>query len=220
VGFFANLASLDESSKNSIAEAGAIPLLVTALRDCDNLDVKQASCSALRHLASNKHSCSVMIAENGGIEWTINAMKSCPKDPVLLATACGLLKELASFDEKYAESVSQDGVALVISVMGDHLSSAEVQEVACSLLALNCIHCGKKNVVEATQRVLSAMENHGDEVYVQIEACHALLRLSQSSSALKTMNELCASKLLSFLKDGHPEACGSLVDKLQELIVS
>eukprot|EP00550_Attheya_septentrionalis_P009201 CAMPEP_0198286756 /NCGR_PEP_ID=MMETSP1449-20131203/5728_1 /TAXON_ID=420275 /ORGANISM="Attheya septentrionalis, Strain CCMP2084" /LENGTH=1361 /DNA_ID=CAMNT_0043984547 /DNA_START=117 /DNA_END=4202 /DNA_ORIENTATION=- len=217
-GVLANVA-LDENGKFIIAEAGAIPAIIDIFKKSKEIELKQTSCSALRHLAmyDNVNRSSIVAAD--GIQAALSAMESFSDDCVIVTAICGLLKELALLNEETADTIAQGGVDMMISAMGDHSDFVQLQAAACSALRQFNF---KNNKIAATaaKRVLKAMTDFPDVGYLQIEACHALYNLSAVSAVFPILKDRKARKLLTSVSDEYPEDLESVIDDIFDRINS
>jgi len=212
-GLIANLA-LNKRAKAAIGKAGAIPCIIDALNSSKDLDVKQAACSALKHLALESTDNQQRISEAGGLDAVFSAIKSFPDDEVLLIAAFGALKELCIKDEASSRKLASKGIVkILLKSMQDNQDLAIMQSAACGLIGYLPYGKRDKEAPKLAKLVIAAMKAHSDVNYVQIEGCDALVELSQISSVLPILKEKSTAKILQKAKKEYEE-CQSDVDDI------
>ena len=92
--------------------------------------VQQQTCWALRYLAVND--CNrVKIAEAGGIEAVVSAMKEHKTSVLMQERACVALRNLAVNDGNKLKIAEAGGIEALVAGMEAHQTSVLVQEYAC-----------------------------------------------------------------------------------------
>jgi len=212
-GLIANLA-LNKRAKAAIGKSGAIDCIVEALNSSEDLEVKQAACSALKHVALESLENQERISEAGGLEAVFCAIKAFADDEVLLIAAFGAMKELCVGDEASGRKLVSKGIVkILLRAMEDNRDLAIMQSAACGLIGYLPYGKRDKEAPKLAKAVVGAMKMHKDVSYVQIEGCDALLELAQINSVLPLLKEKSTQKLLQHARKQYEE-CQSDVDDI------
>ena len=212
-GLIANLA-LNKRAKAAIGKSGAIPCIIDALNSSEDLDVKQAACSALKHLALESSDNQKRISEAGGLDAVFSAVKSSSDDEVLLIAAFGALKELCIKDEASSRKLVSKGIVkILLKAMQDNQDLAIMQSAACGLIGYLPYGKRDKEAPKLAKLIIAAMKAHGDVSYVQIEGCDALVELAQVSTVIPFLKEKSTAKVLQKAKK-ECEECQSDVEDI------
>ena len=211
--------ALNPTGKMAIANSGGILILINSLKQANKVQVQRSILFALKNIAINDDSNMASICIVGGINCATTAMKSQSKDVSIFTAACGLLTELASLNEGTASHIVEEGtVKLIMVAMGKHRSSPELQASACSCLGKLAVHIERKTTVPAARQLISAMENHPDVCFVQVEACQALLNISNVSNVLSILKLRGTCDVLAEAKGVFPNECGNMVHELLDRV--
>ena len=211
-GLIANLA-LNKRAKAAIGKSGAIPCIIDALNSSEHLDVKQAACSALKHLALESSDNQKKISEAGGLDAVFSAVKSFSDDEVLLIAAFGALKELCIKDEASSRKLVSKGIVkILLKAMKDNQDLAIMQSAACGLIGYLPYGKRDKEAPKLAELIIAAMKAHGDVSYVQVEGCDALVELAQVSSVIPILKEKSTAKVLQKAKKEYEECQSDVED--------
>jgi len=211
-GLIANLA-LNKRAKTAIGKSGAIPCIIEAVNASEDLDVKQAACSALKHLALESSDNQKRISEAGGLEAVFSAIKAFANDEVLLIAAFGAMKELCIGDEASGRKLVSKGIVkIILRAMEENQDLAIMQSAACGLIGYLPYGKRDKEAPKLAKAVIAAMKAHGDGSYVQIEGCDALVELSHINSVLPILKEKSTQKLLQKAKKEYEECQSDVND--------
>ena len=213
-GLLANLA-LDEQAQVAVGKSGAISALIKTLNTTDDIEAKQASCSALKHLAMENSDNQARMLQEGCLEAVFTAITgSFSHDPVLLAAAFGVMKELCIHDEEVARKIMKmGGIKILLKTMTSFPDLAMIQAAACAVIGYLIYDNKDKDATKLTNAIITAMKNHDDTGLVQIEACDALTELSHVPAVCNILKEATIQKLLERAKRHFPP-CESDVDDI------
>lgn len=210
-GLIANLA-LNKRAKAAIGKSGAIPCIIDALNSSKDLDVKQAACSALKHLALESSDNQKRISDAGGLDAVFSAVSSSD-DEVLLIAAFGALKELCIKDEASSRKLVSKGIVkILLKAMQDNQDLAIMQSAACGLIGYLPYGKRDKEAPKLAKLIIAAMKAHSAVSYVQIEGCDALVELAQVSTVVPILKEKSAAKVLQRAKKENEECMSDVED--------
>ena len=210
-GLIANLA-LNKRAKAAIGKSGAIPCIIDALNSSKDLDVKQAACSALKHLALESSDNQKRISDAGGLDAVFSAVSSSD-DEVLLIAAFGALKELCIKDEASSRKLVSKGIVkILLKAMQDNQDLAIMQSAACGLIGYLPYGKRDKEAPKLAKLIIAAMKAHSAVSYVQIEGCDALVELAQVSTVVPILKEKSTAKVLQRAKKENEECMSDVED--------
>ena len=216
--FVSNLA-LHERAKHAIGESAAISIFIGSMRTCTELEIAQAACSALKHLAMECSENQARIFEEGGLAAVFYAINAFPNDPVIRIAGFGLLKELAiNSDVAYATGIVEGGgLPIILSAMTKYSDLAMMQVAACDVIAYLPYEKRDRMAPKIAASIISALENHPDAVDVQLAGCEALLEIATHvPGARKLVKHGKTVQLLQNAKE-LDERCASDVDDILAL---
>ena len=210
-GLIANLA-LNKRAKAAIGKSGAVPCIIDALNSSKDLDVKQAACSALKHLALESSDNQKRISDAGGLDAVFSAVSSSD-DEVLLIAAFGALKELCIKDEASSRKLVSKGIVkILLKAMQDNQDLAIMQSAACGLIGYLPYGKRDKEAPKLAKLIIAAMKAHSAVSYVQIEGCDALVELAQVSTVVPILKEKSTAKVLQRAKKENEECMSDVED--------
>ena len=210
----ANLA-LVKVSKESVSKSGAIPVIIEALNSTNDVDVKQAACISLNHLATGSTGIQTRITKAGGLSSAFGIIESYSNDPDLLFSSLSLIKELCMSDEDVARQVIEmGGIKIILKVMETNPDLSSIQIAACSVIGYLVLEGrDEKYAPKLAKAIIAAMKNHSDVGEVQVQACDALFELSQVRATRVVLKEKKTQELLLQAKS-HFKPCESDVDDI------
>ena len=192
-----NIAMLAENMQK-VAEKGGIEAVVAAmnahLNNAEahlikiNAVVQESGCRALRNIAATAKT-NLNVAEKGGIEAVVAAMRRYPKNIEIQKQGYSALWNIA-YDREIPSYVSAGDINGVMAIMNAHLKNADVQEFFCKELlkkiTKNKITTTKDHlqnqlmVVTAggIKAVVAAMNAHLNNAAVQEYGCIILMRIA------------------------------------------
>ena len=213
-GLIANLA-VDKEAKGLVGKSDAIFAVISVLNTTDDVEVKQAACTALKNLAVGSTDNQTTILEKGGLDTLFSAIRSHPNDPLLLVLSFNLMKELCINDEEVAYLiVKSGGIKIILKAMTTNRDLATMQVAACEIIGYLLLK-GKSEIhaPKLVKAIVTAMKNHNDASDVQIQACDALFELSQVPTTRLILKKKETQELLIRAKS-HFKSCESDVDDI------
>eukprot|EP00536_Pseudo-nitzschia_multiseries_P015315 jgi/Psemu1/262841/estExt_Genewise1Plus.C_8550018 len=213
-GLIANLA-LNKALKALIGKSDCICTAILALKVNDDVEVKQAACTALRNLAMDSTDNQTKISKEGGVDAIFEAIRSFPDVPALLVLSFRLIKELCINDELVAHEVAQHSrIKTILKAMEEKSDLSAIQIAVCDLIGFLVLK-GKNEILapKLAKAVITAMENHGENNELQIQACDALFELSQVPTTHLIFKKKETQELLVRAKNNF-KACESDVDDI------
>ena len=213
-GLIANLA-VNKEAKGVVGKSDAIFAVISVLNTTDDVEVKQAACTALKNLAVGSTDNQTKILEKGGFDALFSAIRTHPNDPLLLVLSFNLMKELCINDEDVAYLiVKSGGIKIILKAMETNRDLATMQVAACGIIGYLLLK-GKSEIhaPKLVKAIVTAMKNHTDASDVQIQACDALFELSQVPTTRLILKKKETQELLIRAKS-HFKSCESDVDDI------
>jgi hypothetical protein len=213
-GLIANLA-VNKEAKESVGKSDAIFAVISVLKTTDDVEVKQAACTALKNLAVGSTENQTKILEKGGLDALFCAIRSHPNHPLLLVLSFNLMKELCINDEEVAYLIVKNGgIKIILKAMETNRDLATMQVAACEIIGYLLLK-GKSEIhaPKLVKAIVTAMKNHNDASDVQIQACDALFELSQVPTTRLILKKKETQELLLRAKS-HFKSCESDVDDI------
>lgn len=215
-GLVANLALVPTAKRSIVKTSNAIPALLATMRGNREVSVREPACAALMYIAFGSAENRGKITKAGGLAAIMASIQTFPKDPVMLISAFGLMKELALKDEEVASDfVNQGGSAFVLSGMAEHSHLAMMQVAACGVISYLPFTKRDKIAPKLAKAIVSALENHPDVVNVQAACCEALLEIATNVPAVrKLVKDKKSRKLLLEAKEKFRDCESDVMDLL------
>lgn len=177
-----------------IREEGAIPALVTALREHPkDAALQMSSCAALECLAIDNPENRFAIAEEGGVELIVAALRNHPRTVELQAHAASALANLAFESAGNGLAVADaGGISVLVAALRRHRNNSWVQGHACAALtrvvaAGNYISRHTREIVEAEgiTHIAQALRSHLNDTWLKGHACGALSAIATAGSGVR-----------------------------------
>ena len=139
--------------------------------------IQEGACDRLGDLANASDENKVKIANLGGIQAILKAMKDHAAEAKVQENACAALLNLGINVDNKVKIAALQGIQAILKGMKDHATQAKVQRQACA--ALGSLAINDDNAVTIAnlggiQALLKAMKDHATEAKVQESACGAL----------------------------------------------
>lgn len=183
----AELAVKDPALREQIVSSGAIQTVLTAMRiNLENKWQQETGCDFLSVMATAENGVTI-IAEHGGVDAAIIAMRVHSDYDGVLRAACSAIRSVAGHGtDKKAIVVDDGGVVAVVKAMRAHPSSSSLIATACGALGALAWRNKESKVAVAKaggiETIIVGMRTNRPSPDVQENACKALRSIMGNST--------------------------------------
>lgn len=171
-----------------------------------HLGVQTAACETLRHLVSQNEANQLQLAENGGPELVLQALREHGDSVKLTEEALWVLWQLGNTAQGRTRIIAEEGATDIEQAMQEHPESAAVQEIACLALGnLAFEEEVRRYVLESgsLNDIVGCMEQHASDVGVQEAAIFALHNLACTPELAAEISDLGVKDLIRSAMHTH-----------------
>lgn len=162
-----NIATESEGRAMAVADAGAVPILVRALRrhGGDSADVCYAVCNVLSSISVTDAGLALVVAEEGIVPLLLGILRDHADSAKACHGVCHTLSNLAVDPSSKRATIAAGALPLIVRCLATHVGSAE----ACNKAALALINisngdvdvCAAIRAEGAVELLCAALDRHG-----------------------------------------------------------
>lgn len=173
---------LEAASAAMVAEAGAIPIILSSLKaHTEHARIMRDCLCTLAHITESVDHRAIL-SSHGGVRVVLSTMEQHMHEAAIVEQGCYLLLVLATD----RENLTVECISTVIACMRIHADDASVIVWACGLLLSFSTGAEDKLTISTlggTDEIIAALRTHIDDAAVCTFACRALRALSSDSVA-------------------------------------
>jgi hypothetical protein len=175
-----NLSS--DAEEQILADSNVVEAVIKTMRHYpDAMGLQENALGVLQNLSMRNVASKQTIAEAGGINAVIAAIKEFMGSPTVLERAFSTMWSLAVLESNQIEIANAGGIELVVNGMMANINYVKVQKQACGCLCTLSSNSRNKTLIReagGVDAIIFAMWAHFDSEVLQIEACRALSSLA------------------------------------------
>jgi hypothetical protein len=175
-----NLSS--DAEEQVLSDSNVVETVVNLMKyHPDAMRLQEKALGVLQNVSMRNASAKQSIAEAGGINAVIVALKEYMGTPTVLERAFTTMWSLAVLERNQIGIANAGGIGLVVNGMMANINHSKVQKQACGCLCTLSSNSRNKTLIReagGVDAIVFAMWAHYDSEVLQIEACRALSSLA------------------------------------------
>eukprot|EP00581_Thalassiosira_minuscula_P011954 CAMPEP_0183730262 /NCGR_PEP_ID=MMETSP0737-20130205/32379_1 /TAXON_ID=385413 /ORGANISM="Thalassiosira miniscula, Strain CCMP1093" /LENGTH=736 /DNA_ID=CAMNT_0025962709 /DNA_START=403 /DNA_END=2613 /DNA_ORIENTATION=- len=207
----------DENKRKILLAGNTFESIIEAMQIYreQSAEIQTRACGVLWSLSMDQ-SDRKHVAQCGGIDAILNAMRFHMEDDALQVMALGALKVL-SFDNLGKSTMRAHGTLSIVSdVLQKHQNNPTIQSEGCVIIGNLAVDDANQFVAAVTEKEIEALVranlSHPESLEVHEAACFTLMKLASSATNVDLIQKNGLTKMsLEIACQKHPEEIGSII---------